>query len=278
MRKTIVSSLLFIAVILFLLVYQHFNESTKIVYRAPIPTIAAPTPFDPFPYNPPEIPHSQSYRTLLVGDSMVAAFGLNAEPLRQVLLSYYPDNEFVNYNYGFPSTNILSLPDRLSKETVSLGQTYQSILSQGFDLIIIESFAYNPLSEMSLLDGLEKQNEILETVVLKLIKKRPETVIAFMTPIAPSKSTFAKNVFDLSDAERLLWVEERVSFIKNHIKFAKDNNIPLIDVYEKSLTENGDGDTKYINSDDNIHPSNEGIDLMAKTIAQFVFEHQIFPN
>jgi hypothetical protein len=278
LRKTIVSSFLFIAAILFLLVYSSLGKPSNTSYQIPIPTVATPTPFDPFPYSSPEIPRSQSYRTLLVGDSMVAAFGLNAEPLRQALLSYYPDNEFVNYNYGFPSTNILSLPERLTTETVSLGHSYQSILSQGFDLIIIESFAYNPLSEMSLLGGLEKQNEVLEIVVLELIKKQPETVIAFMTPIAPNKTSFAKNVYDLSSAERLLWVEERVAYINNHIKFAKDNNIPLIDVYEKSLTDNGDGDVKYINPDDNIHPSNEGIDLMAKTIAQFIFEHQIFPK
>ena len=278
LRKTIISSLFFTVLILFLLVYNHFNKSSKTTYQIPVTTIALPTPFVRFPYNPPTIARSRSYRTLIVGDSMVAAFGLNAEPLRQALLSYYPDHEFVNYNYGFPSTNILSLPDRLSTVTTSQGSTYESIISQGFDLIIIESFAYNPLSEMSLLEGLEKQNEVLENTVSELIKRRPESVIAFLTPIAPNKGNFAKNVYDISDAERLRWIEERVAYINNHIKFAKDKNIPLIDVYKQSLTENGDGDIKYINPDDNIHPSNEGVDLMVKTIAQFIYDNKIFPE
>ncbi len=278
LRKTIILALFITAVILFLLFYNQFDKSSKTTYQIPIPTTALPTPFNPFPYNPPTIARSRSYRTLLVGDSMVASFGPNAEPLRRTLLSYYPDHEFVNYNYGFPSTNILSLPDRLTTATISQGRTYQSILSQGFDLIIIESFAYNPLSEMSLFDGLQKQNEVLENTVSELIKKHPESVIAFLTPIAPNRDIFAKNVYDLSDVERLLWIEERVAYIKNHIKFAKDKNIPLIDIYTQSLTENGDGDTKYINPDDNIHPSDEGVDLMAKTIAQFIYDNQIFPE
>ncbi len=123
LRKTIISSLFFTAVILLLFVYNNFDKSSNNTYQIPIPTIALPTPFNPFPYNPPIIARSRSYRTLIVGDSMVAAFGLNAEPLRQALLSYYPDHEFVNYNYGFPSTNILSLPDRLSTLTTSKGIT-----------------------------------------------------------------------------------------------------------------------------------------------------------
>jgi len=278
LRRIIISSLFFTIAALSLLVYSLFNKPSKTAYQIPVPIIASPTPFDPFPYNPPAITRSRSYRTILVGDSMVAALGLNAEPLRQALLLYYPDHEFVNYNYGFPSTNILSLPDRLSIETTSQGRNYQSILSQGFDLIIIESFAYNPLSEMSLLDGLEKQNEVLENTVLELIRKHPESAIAFLTTIAPNKDLFVKNVYDLSDAERLLWVEERVAYIKNHIRFAKDKNIPLIDVYKQSLTETGDGDIKYINPDDNIHPSNEGVDLIVKTIAQFIYDNQIFPE
>ncbi|HKC04715.1 MAG TPA: hypothetical protein VKC54_02495, partial [Patescibacteria group bacterium] len=105
---------------------------------------------NPFPYKIPVIPNKQSYLTFLVGDSMVAALGANDDGLRQNLIKYYPGHEFVNYNYGFPSTNIESLPDRLEKGVTFDGKDYQSILSQGFDLIILESFAYNPLSQYPL--------------------------------------------------------------------------------------------------------------------------------
>src|SRR5258708_24107958 len=75
-----------------------------------IPT-SSPTPIaNPFPYKIPKIPSKRSYLTFLVGDSIIAALGLNDNGLREDLIKYYPDHEFVNYNYGFPSTNIESLP------------------------------------------------------------------------------------------------------------------------------------------------------------------------
>ena len=115
----------------------------------PIPT-ATPTPFNPFPYKPPVIPYSRAYRTMLVGDSMVGSLGPNANLLRLHLIEFYPAHEFVNYNYGFGSTNILTVPDRLEKQTTYLGETFPPINDQTFDLIIFESFAYNPLSQYPL--------------------------------------------------------------------------------------------------------------------------------
>ncbi len=117
-------------------------------------TYPTATPFAPFPYNRPTITKKQSYLTYLVGDSNIEALGVNANDLRLKLLAHYPNNEFVNYNYGFGSTNILTLPARLTTETTYKNSTFPPILKQGFDLIIIESFAYTPLSEYSLTEGL----------------------------------------------------------------------------------------------------------------------------
>ena len=99
-----------------------------------------------------------------------------------------------------------------------------------------------------------------------------------MTPIAPNKQFFAKGVYDLKPEVRAQWVEERLAYIKNTIDYANQNNIPLINVYEKSLAPNGDGDLKYISKTDYIHPSTAGIDLMSKTIADFIFTNKIFPE
>ena len=71
-----------------------------------------PTPYQ-FPYKNPIIPKGQSYRIIIVGDSIVNSLGLNANVLREDLIKYYPDSEFVTYNYGYPSTNVLSLYQRL---------------------------------------------------------------------------------------------------------------------------------------------------------------------
>jgi hypothetical protein len=238
-----------------------------------LPTL---TPFNPFPYQPPQIPSKHAYLTVLVGDSMTGALGGNANQLRLDLISLYPTHEFVNYNYGFGSTNILSLPERLNVGTNYLGKTYPPILPEVFDFIIIESFAYNPLSEYPLNEGLQKHEEILDASIKEIIKNHPNSVVALMTPIAPNKETFAKNVVTLTAAQREQWVQERIAYIQKHIEYARQRNIPLINVYEKSLTPNGDGDLKYINPDDHIHPSKAGIELISKTIADFIYQNQIF--
>ncbi|OGM10861.1 hypothetical protein A2W13_00165 [Candidatus Woesebacteria bacterium RBG_16_36_11] len=240
--------------------------------------IETPIPFNPYPYQKPTIPKKQSYLTFIVGDSMVKALGKNANELRLDLIKYYPNNEFVNYNYGFSATNILSLPKIFNEGVTVDGETFLPIIKEGFDLIIIESFAYNPLSDFSIDEGLKKQTETLDYIVKLLIKDHPNSVIAIMATIAPSKKYFAQSVYDISLEERQKWVEERISYINNAIIFAKDRNIPLINVYEKSLTENGEANLKYIDPNDFIHPSDEGIRLISKTIADFIYENRIFPE
>lgn len=124
----------------------------------------------------------------------------------------------------------------MEKQTSYLGETFPAINEQGFDLIIFESFAYNPLSQFPLAEGLTKQTEILDMSIKAVIKKHPNSVVAIMVPIAPSEEFFARGVVDLTPEARKQWVEERVAYIKNATLFAQKNNIPLINVYEKSLT------------------------------------------
>lgn len=236
------------------------------------------TPKNLFPYQRPLIPVKRAYITFLVGDSIVGALGGSANELRLALIANYPNHEFVNYNYGFGSTNILTVPDRLDKQTTYLGATFPPIINEGFDLIIFESFAYNPLSEYPLAEGLKKQEAILDMSIKEVITKHPNSVVAIMVPIAPSEEFFAKGVLNLTPEVRKQWVEERVAYIKNAIEFAKKNNIPLINVYEKSLTVEGKADLKYINPSDYIHPSVAGVSLISKTIADFILQNHIFPE
>lgn len=265
-----------IVLIIFIFVASSYrNVKEKIVFT---PIIPIATPFNPFPYKSPVIPNKRSYLTMIVGDSMVHALGVNANELRLSLIKLYPTHEFVNYNYGFPSTNILTLPERLHTETTSLGTKFPPILNGGFDLIIIESFAYNPLSQFPVEEGVKKYIEILDASVREIIQKHPESVIAFMTPIAPNKENFAKKTYNLSPETRKMWVNERIAYINALTAYAKEKQIPLIDVYTVSQTNDGNGDLKYINSDDYIHPSKLGVKLMSDTIAQFIFDNKIFPE
>lgn len=231
-----------------------------------IPFVPAPTPYQ-FPYKNPAIPKSRSYRIVIVGDSIVASLGLNANVLREYLIKYYPDSEFVTYNFGYPSTNVLTLYQRLKDE----------ILKEGIDLIIVESFGYNPLSEYSISEGLAKQDGELEKSVRLILSEKPVASLAFMTPIAPDSANFARGSRELSDETRKAWVEERIAYIDNHRNFAEVKGIPVIDVYKASLKADGSVDRTYI-SDDFIHPSKKGIDLMSKLIADYIFENKIFPE
>lgn len=271
----LIASALFFIFIIFLSGVQKFKKVNPIQEFFPISTA---TPKNPFPYKIPAIPYSRAYRIMLVGDSMVDALGPNAPLLRQHLIELYPNHEFVNYNYGFGATSIETLPKRLTSNTTYKGQNFPAILSQGFDLIIIESFAYNPLEQSVAEEGLAKHRKILDESIREIIKTRPNSVVALMVTIAPNKSHFAQGVYDLSTKERIRWANERISYIESTIEFAKENNIPLINVYEKSLTLEGTGNLKYINPDDYIHPSAEGVDLISKTIADFTFANKIFPE
>ena len=235
------------------------NETQNIVQKV-LQSSPTPTPYQ-FPYKTPSIEKNRSYRTVLVGDSITASLGANANRLREHLIEYYPDSEFVNYNYGYGSTNVESLPIRLHEQTKYLGETNPAILKQGFELIIIESFAFNPLSEYPLEEGLEKQTQVLEQSVRDILREKPNVALAFMTPIAPSLSEFGKGTVDLSPEQRSYWATERIAYVDNHRKFAEDHGIPVIDIYEASLKENGTDDLRYV-ADDFIHPSEEGIDLI----------------
>lgn len=259
----------------FLFITDRQKPQTNFAQQKQVPTA---TIIDPFPYVPPKIPYSRAYITMLVGDSMVASLGPNANLLRQHLIEYYPEHEFVNYNYGFGSTNIETLPERLMKDTLFKEQNFPSILSQGFDLIIIESFAYNPLSKLSEGEDVSRHIQILDESIRQIIQTRPQSTVCIMATIAPNKTYYAKGIYKLSAEERLKWVQERISYFEAVTKYAEEKEIPLINVYEKSLNAAGDGDLKYINPDDYIHPSAQGIDLISKTIAEFIFNNKLFPQ
>lgn len=238
--------------------------------------LPTPTPYQ-FPYKNPVITKNRSYRMVIVGDSIVNSLGLNANVLREDLIDYYPDSEFVTYNYGYSSTNVLSLYPRLVEITINNGTENQAILKQGFELIIIESFGNNPLSEFPLSEGLQKQNDELERSVKAILAEKPNVAIAFMTPIALDPVNYARGTVALSSEVRKQWVLERVSYIDNHRKFAEDKGIPVIDVYKASLKPDATVDRSYI-SDDFVHPSKKGIELISKSVADYIFTNKIFPQ
>ena len=210
---------------------------------------------------------------------MMHAFGPRGGRFNETLSQTYPDKFFEIVNYAEANQNILLLPNRLNEEVrADHDLLLQPILKGNPELIIIESFGYNPLSHLGTTDGIKKQNETLTQVMTTLTNKFPNASIMFMATIAPDKKTYAQKITHASASERWAQAEERIEYITNHIKYANDHNIPLINAYTESLDAEGNGNTKYINPDDNIHPSEEGLAFMGRIMTKRIGEEKIFPE
>lgn len=225
----------------------------------------------------PIIPPKKSYSIILIGDSLTDILGLYGDQLRKDLRFYYPDKNINVENYGFGSTNILSVDQRLEKTTIYNGRTFSPILSKDFDLVLIESFGNNPLSQYPLEEGLKKQNDALDKIVNKINKTHPHSVIAFVATIAPLKDAYGKGAINLTNEQRQAFVNERIAYIKNHILYAQKHNIPLINIYKDSLTPLGDGNPNFFNESDHIHPNQNGVDFISQEISDFIFLNRVFP-
>lgn len=206
----------------------------------------------------------QTKTYVFVGDSMTANLG-NFDELKAYLKQYYPNTTFQLLNYGFSSTNILSVQDRLDKNNNYLGRTFQAINDIQFDKIFIESFGNNPLSDHPLDEGLKLQTEALDNIVRAIVKKHKRSSIIFIATVAPVRDRYGEGVVNLTTEVRQKWAAEREAYIKNHIQYAKSHKIPLINIYEKSL-----GNTDYISTNDFIHPSPTGIYFISEQIARFL--------
>mgnify|MGYP001571993586 CR=1 FL=1 len=220
-----------------------------------------------------KVRYPDDYVLVLVGDSMTETLG-NSDEIRKLFAKYYPGKTFDILNYGFGSTNILSLQKRLTEKTYH-GREFRSITEIDFHLILIESFGHNPLSDYSLEEGLRKQSEILTEAVATIRKENPKAGILFVATLAPSKKSYGRKTIGLTNEQRKIWVEERMAYIENHIKFARENNIPLVNIYEKSLNRYGDVNLDYINKDDFIHPSPKGIIFISTQIAEFIYQNEL---
>ncbi len=271
-----------------LLIFSNIKTKTPTQKPASLgeSQVAIATPSPPFvfkTYTAPKINKKSVYTIFMIGDSMTLALGPHGGTFSEFINNslYKKDNIYILIdNYAKGSTNILSVNDQLTQKTTYWDSTFEPLLSRDFDLILIESFGYNPLSFAgSVEEGIKKQNKALDDLMTKLIITRPNTRILFVATIAPSRENYAKKVLlNVPTADRVKQAEERMAYIKNHIDYAKAHNIPVVNVYEKSLNAAGDGDLKYINPDDFIHPSFEGVDLIGHEIANFIYNNQILPH
>ncbi len=241
----------------------------------------SPTPFVFRTYTLPKIEKKNTYTIFMVGDSMTLALGPHGGTFNQFINELYKKNDVYVLidNYAKGSNNILSINDQLTQKTTYWDSTFEPLLERNFDLILVESFGYNPLSSLGVEGGIKIQNEELDKLMKTLITTHPNSAIVFVATIAPNKENYAlKVLLNISAVDRAKQAQERMAYIENHISYAKSHNIPLVNIYEKSLNSQGDGDLKYINPDDFIHPSFEGINFIGHEIANFIYINQILPH
>ena len=247
-----------------------------------IPTqIIEPTKDIGVKYTHPKIEKKREYQIVMLGDSMTYALGPHAGPFYEDINALFKkDNHGILVdNYAEPSTSILTIDKAMNKKEKYWDVSFEPLMSRKFDLILIESFGYNPLSQYTREEGLKKQTEILDQTVKSLIASHPASAIMFVATIAPSKDDYGRpHQTALSPGDRLKEVDERIAFIQNHIDYATAHNIPVINIYKASQTLTGDGNKEYINPDDDIHPSAVGIKFIGSQLADFIYASNIFPK
>lgn len=274
-----------ILILIFAIVQKSQPAKIPIIQKIlMIPTSTpTPTPYIFRTYTAPTIEKKQVYKIVMIGDSMTAALGPHGGGLSEYLNSLYKANGqgeqgIIIDNYA-KSSNILAVNDELDQKTTISEYTFEPLLSTDFDLILVESYGYNPLSQLGVEDGIKKQNMALDTLMTTLITTHPHSAIVFVATIAPNIANYARATQPNTSAEeRAKQAQERITYIKNHIEYAKNHNIPLINIYEKSLTPNGDGNMRYINMNDDIHPSFEGVLFIGHQIGDFIYNNQILPH
>lgn len=227
-------------------------------------------------FNLQTIPPKDKYSIVLVGDSMTDYLGSGVE-IKKYLKKYYPQKQIDIHNFSIGSTNILTLPKRLQDLTNYNGKISDPILNTNFDLIIIESFGHNPLSQFSIDEGLKKHDETLDQALLAIKQRQPWARVILMATIAPHHDRYAEGIINLQTEERKKWAKERAAYIKNHIDYAKKHKLPLVNIYEKSLDKEGGGNIDYIDTRDFIHPSPTGIEFIALEIAEYIFQKRLLP-
>src|ERR1035437_1450701 len=159
MKKRNPSVYLFIAFFLLILVLsyalsqKYHLPKTLFVQKAPI-TTPTPTPFIFRSYTAPTIEKKQVYKIVMIGDSMTVALGPHGGGLSDYMNSLYKKNaqdpQRIHIDNYAKLSNILAVNDELTKKTTISEYTFGPLLSEDFDLILVESYGYNPLSQFGI--------------------------------------------------------------------------------------------------------------------------------
>lgn len=234
------------------------STSAAAVYSPSLSPTAKPSPSaKPSPGKP-------SYVIAVFGDSMVDTMGENLDYLDKSLKITYPNTKFNLYNYGIGSQNVIEGNNRFQTPFSYKTRNYPAIDQIGADIIIISTFAYNPLSPYDKVAYLDSLRELISKA------KNTKAQVYLFAEIAPLQDGFGKGVGGVNwDKEKTdTHVGYILSNLEGAINLASQTKTPLINAFAKSQVDGKYGNKTYVGTHDGIHPSIEGEVFMADLIAQ----------
>lgn len=220
----------------------------------------APTPT-------PTIKLSKSYYTIaVIGDSMVDTMGERMEYLEGALKKKYPETTFFLYNYGIGSENAEMGLDRFNKDFKYKDRNFPAISKIQADIIIVGSFAYNPFSP----HDRDKHWLTLTKLVQEALKKKDANVY-MIAEAAPLRRNFGKGPGGPNWDSNTSFTHSGhiIEQLENVIALGRNLNVPVIDVFHKSIGNESlkEGKREFVDTYDGIHPGVKGQEFMAEEIA-----------
>lgn len=237
------------------------------------PTVTqTPTPAPPPKY----ATTKKKYTIALLGDSMIDTLGPDVVQLTSRLKTLFPNTSFSLLNYGVGSTNIDYGIERITNAYTYMGKTIPSLVSQSPDVVVVESFGYNPYPEGGA--ELERHWLALLKIVDILQSHLPDVKIVIAATIAPNSFVFGNGAagISLNVVEKLDRTAVIKQYLNNTVRFAKSQHLPLADAYHASMDSLGNGKLVYINNGDHIHYSEAGRALFAQAVASAILNNHLF--
>jgi len=241
--------------------------------------LTVPTPTQYITPTPTPIPTRKAKKSnikiALLGDSMIDTLGPDMPFIVSNLKTIYPDTQFEIINLGVGGTNIEYGLERVKKGYKYFDKTYPPLVDLEPDLVIIESFGYNPFTFS---EGALERHWLFISEIIDLIKNNlPNTKIMIASTIAPNNRIFGDGASGLnfSPQDKKSRTAVIKSYLLNALKFARGENIPYADAYNPSLDRQGNGKTEYINPGDSIHYSVKGMEFFSKILTDAIIKYKL---
>ncbi|MDF2958456.1 MAG: hydrolase family protein [Paenibacillus sp.] len=214
-----------------------------------------------------------------LGDSMTAFWGPEMPELKDALARHFPDQPFELLNYGVSGTRSEYGIYRITHDFPNpFGSGVQKCLSAASpDLVIVESFAYN--HRLDGIDWIKNYQNVLRRLIQVLQETTPAKVL-FLVTIPPDRDHFLDHVPTYKDVTlelRQQWGHGSEMYLESAVDFAKEEQLPLINVFErvKEQVAAGTPIRWYIDQNDHIHPSRFAYELIAEEIAQAFLRYEL---